>query len=119
MLFNAVHARGPGSLLQARPQPRELIACPHGQHFHTAVSIVAHPPGDSQQVRLPLHKPAESYTLDASPHQKTASLGIVCHGGLTIRKYQIAASAGTTSEQECVSGFPAPFSPLGRLSSRT
>jgi hypothetical protein len=31
-------------------------------------------------VRFPLHKPAKSYTLDASADQKAASLGIACHG---------------------------------------
>jgi len=55
-------------------KPRELVASSLRQNFHAAIMIVAHPPGDAQDVRLPFHKPAKSYTLDASAHQKPASL---------------------------------------------
>jgi len=51
----------------------ELVARSLRQHFHAAVVIVAHPSGNSEDVRLALHEPAEADSLHASANQKTAS----------------------------------------------
>jgi len=67
--------------LQTRSQSRQLLASPHGQYLNAAIMIVAHPPGNLQDVRLTLYKPPETDALHTSPHQKTASIDgrlIVC-----------------------------------------
>src|SRR6185437_8739105 len=63
------------TLLQTGAQPAQLVAASHGQHFHGAVAVVAYPPGDSQRVRLTLHKPAEAHALHASANNKAAGFG--------------------------------------------
>ncbi len=80
MLFDVIDARRAWALLQAGFQSGELIAASHRQHFDAAIGVVAHPAGDTEDVRLALHKPAKSYTLDASAHQEAASLrnGLCC-----------------------------------------
>jgi hypothetical protein len=49
-------------------QSRKLVARPLGKNFHAPVVIVAHPPGNAQDVRLALHKPSEANTLHAPAH---------------------------------------------------
>ena len=55
-------------------QSRKLVARPLGKHFHAAIVIVAHPPGNAQNVRLALHKPAEADALHTSANEKTTRL---------------------------------------------
>jgi len=80
-----------------------LIAGSHRQHFHAAVGVVTHPPGDSQDVRLPFHKPAKSYTLDASAHQKAAGLGHASHY-ISFTHLQTKGTLGTAGKSIVVSG---------------
>ncbi len=65
-------ARGPGS--QTRSQPEQLLARSHGQNFHAAVGIVAHPAGDAEDMRLAFHEPAKADALHPSANQEAASL---------------------------------------------
>jgi hypothetical protein len=58
-----------------------LIAGSLGKYLHPAIGVIAHPPGDPQDVCLTLDKPAETYTLHASPHNKAASLNWFLAGG--------------------------------------
>jgi hypothetical protein len=53
-------------------QSRKLVASPLGKDLHAAVVIVAHPPGNAEDVRLALDEPAEADALHASAHQETA-----------------------------------------------
>jgi hypothetical protein len=55
-------------------QSRKLVARPLGKNFHAAIMIVPHPPGDAENVRLALDKPAKANALDASADQKAAGL---------------------------------------------
>ena len=65
-------ARGPAR--RRDRSPSKLIARSHGQDFHAAVGIVAHPSGDAQDVRLALHEPAEADALHPSAHDEAAGL---------------------------------------------
>ena len=65
-------ARGPGA--QTRSQSEQLIARSHGQDFHAAVGIVAHPSGDAKDMRLALHEPAKAHALHPSANEEAAGL---------------------------------------------
>ena len=70
--FDIIHARGARTFPQTRAQSGQLIARAHGQHFHAAVGIIAHPSGNAENVRLAFHKPAKTNALHASANQKAA-----------------------------------------------
>ena len=70
--IDRIHASRAWAFAQAAMQSRELVASSLGQNFHAAVVIVAHPPGDAQDVRLALHKPAEADALHASANAEPA-----------------------------------------------
>jgi hypothetical protein len=53
-------------------QSRELVASALGQNLYTAIVIIAHPPGDPQDMSLALNKPAEADPLYASAHEEPA-----------------------------------------------
>jgi hypothetical protein len=75
-------------------EPGQLLARAHGQHLDAAIVIVTHPPGNAENLRLPLDKPAEANALDTSAHEKTAGLDtrlIVCGSHRLKRSEQIAA----------------------------
>src|SRR5262249_37331978 len=73
-LFHIIHPGGSRSLTQPRPQSCQLLVCAHCQHFYAAVRVIAHPPGNAEDMRLAFHKPAETYTLHASANKEAASL---------------------------------------------
>ncbi len=62
------------SCAQPRSQAEQLFARSHGQHFHAAVGVVAHPAGDAQDVRLALHEPAKAHALHPSADDEAAGL---------------------------------------------
>jgi hypothetical protein len=55
-------------------QSCELIAGTLGEDFDAAVVIVANPPRDAQDVRLPFDEPPEAYALDASANEEAAGM---------------------------------------------
>src|SRR5208282_5508878 len=71
-----IHPRRSRTFLQTRPQPGQLLACSHRQHFDVAVGIVAHPPGNLQNVCFTLDKPAKADALHTSAHKKPTSLNV-------------------------------------------
>ena len=44
------------------------------QNFYRALRIVAHPPGNLQQMGLPLYEPAKSDALNAAANDEPASM---------------------------------------------
>jgi hypothetical protein len=78
-----------------------LIAGSLGKYLHPAIGIIAHPTGDPQDVRLALDKPAETYTLDASPHYKAASLNWFFAGG-HLSEMKIAELRSPNAELNCI-----------------
>jgi hypothetical protein len=52
----------------------ELIAASLGEDLHAAVMIIAHPSGDTQNVRFAFDEPPETDPLHASADEVTAGL---------------------------------------------
>lgn len=69
---NFIDACRSRSFFQSAAQSRELFAAAHSQDLDAAIGIVAHPPGNLQDVRFALNEPAKSDPLYTSAHDKTA-----------------------------------------------
>jgi hypothetical protein len=65
------------------------------------MGVIAHPPSDPQDVCLPLDKPAETYTLHASPHYEVASLNWFFAGG-HLSEMKIAEVRSPDAELNCI-----------------
>ena len=61
-------------------QSRKLVTRPLGKNFDAAIVIVAYPPGNAQDVRLTLHKPAEADPLNTSTNDEPAGLNRLFSG---------------------------------------
>jgi len=77
--FDAIDASGARPFAEARSQAEELIAAALGQDLNAAISVVAHPAGDTEDVSLTLDKPAETHTLHASANYEAAGFHLFCH----------------------------------------
>ena len=53
-------------------QSRKLVARSLGKNFYAPIVIVAHPPGNAQDVRFALHEPAEADSLNTSANDEPA-----------------------------------------------
>ena len=58
-------------------QAQQLVARSLGKYFDAAVVVIAHPSGNTQQVCLALHKPAEADALHAPANDEAASLNFL------------------------------------------
>jgi hypothetical protein len=61
-------------------QSRKLVARSLGRNFHAAIVVVANPPGNAQDVRLALHKPAEADPLNTTANDEPAGLNRLFSG---------------------------------------
>jgi hypothetical protein len=61
-------------LHQLRVQIVDLLPSSLRQDFDRAIGVVAHPTGDSQDVRLPFDKPTKADALDATADQEATGL---------------------------------------------
>jgi len=90
-----IHPRRSRAFLQTRSQPRQLLACPHGEHFDVAIGIIADPSSNLQYARLALDKPAKAHALHTTTDEKATSLGGMliwdgCHSSIAEARGQIA-----------------------------
>jgi hypothetical protein len=58
-----------------------------GEHFDAAVTIIPHPAGDPENVRLTLDKPAKANTLHPSANHEAAGLDRFFCGKLVVVRH--------------------------------
>jgi hypothetical protein len=60
-----------------------LIARSLRQYLYASIGIIPNPTSDAENVRLTLHKPAETHALHTSADDEAAGLYFLCHGALS------------------------------------
>src|SRR5581483_7692087 len=73
-LLYVIDPRCARPLVKPRSQSSQLLGRPHGEYSHAAVGVISYSAGNSEDMRLALHEPADTDALHPATHYKSPRL---------------------------------------------